>query len=539
MQAQCQLVKGKIIDKTTYLPVSAATISVKGSMISASHKDGSFSLHITSTSDTITVSHVNYETQKIYVNSREQLLIELESRKSDVLENVFVRSDALLILKKAIAAIPQNYPPKGYVANGVIRAYNIVNTSDYFYQTEGIVRVFLPPSSGNASEKMKIALIQNKSMLQKDKNSRYINSPDQYKILNSFHHTPELVSQRAAFLDPNYINHFRYINHGKVIHRNRTVYYISFKNKGKVSIEGNIYIDTASYAFTTIDYIEYNIKRFFFVPLSTLKVQVHYNQIGSYWYLYYNQSEAIVANKTDTRLVKNFILHKIEDSTGTLKPDYSSIMDRHVNNETVQKRGTDSLWKDYEYLLKKTDSGNILIHIDVPDLAKTTTLRGRPNYITPVFNYARNGNIHLGFGIGTFPYEVKNKKIAEYGITLNLRYRLYNNLYLGAQSTQSYGIAGIKGRYIDYHLGYNLNIGKTKRIVISPFSGYAITRLREEGNKYQFRTWTSGLDFSYNLKSNSHFFVSGNYQHPLSHSGFSQSATPLSYSFTMGVRLKF
>lgn len=538
VKAQNQLIKGKVIDKATYLPISAATIFVNNAMMSASHDDGSFSLYISGAADTITVSHVNYQTKKKYIQSGEEVLIELEGRKNDMLENVTVRTDALIILKKAITAIPKNYPPKGYVANGIIKAYNIVNTSDFFYETLGIVRVFVPPSSGNGSGKIKIEVIQNKSILQKDERSRYINSPGQYKILNSFHHTPELVAERAAFIDPNCINQFRYINHGKVINRNRTVYHISFENKGKRSIEGNIYIDTAGYAFTAIDYIQYNIKRLLFVPLSIAKVQVQYDQIGSYWYLSYNQGEAIAADMADSRLVENFKLHQIEDSTGTLKPDYSRVMDRYVNNETVQKRGPDSLWKRYENLLQKTDSAKIVTHIDVPDLTNPVSPRKKPNFITPIFNYARNGNIYIGLGAGRFPYQAKNKKITEYGLTLNLKYRLYSDLYLGVQSIQSYGITGIKARYIDYHLGYNFSIGKNNRFVAGPFSGYTITRFQDEENKYRLNSWISGLDLSYKLSGNRHLFISGNYQYKLSHTGFSQNVTPLNYSLAIGMRLK-
>ena len=71
-----QTIKGKIIDATSKSPLSGATVTIGGKDIASSDKDGMFSFKCTS-SVTISVSFVGYETQKRTANCNDELNIEL------------------------------------------------------------------------------------------------------------------------------------------------------------------------------------------------------------------------------------------------------------------------------------------------------------------------------------------------------------------------------------------------------------------------------------------------------------------------------
>ena len=83
---KAQTIKGKIVDAATKSPLSGATVMMGGKDIASSDKDGMFSFKCTS-SVTISVSFVGYETQKRTANCNDELNIEL-AVAGNTLDNV-------------------------------------------------------------------------------------------------------------------------------------------------------------------------------------------------------------------------------------------------------------------------------------------------------------------------------------------------------------------------------------------------------------------------------------------------------------------
>ncbi len=83
---KAQTIKGKIVDAATKSPLSGATVMMGGKDIASSDKDGMFSFKCTS-SVTISVSFVGYETQKRTANCNDELNIEL-AISGNTLDNV-------------------------------------------------------------------------------------------------------------------------------------------------------------------------------------------------------------------------------------------------------------------------------------------------------------------------------------------------------------------------------------------------------------------------------------------------------------------
>ena len=98
VQAQFEIT-GRIIDGTTKKPLPFASIATSNSF-NVGDVDGNFILNSIRVSDSITVSYVGFESQKILARKQKNLLIQLNPISENLREVTIGKNPAIAIIEK-------------------------------------------------------------------------------------------------------------------------------------------------------------------------------------------------------------------------------------------------------------------------------------------------------------------------------------------------------------------------------------------------------------------------------------------------------
>lgn len=110
VQAQFEIT-GRIIDGTTKKPLPFASLSTSTSF-SVADIDGNFILNTFQINDSITVSYVGFESQKIPVKNQKNLLVQLLPLSEQLTEVTIGRNPAIAIIEKSIENKSKNDPER-------------------------------------------------------------------------------------------------------------------------------------------------------------------------------------------------------------------------------------------------------------------------------------------------------------------------------------------------------------------------------------------------------------------------------------------
>lgn len=156
VQAQFEIT-GRIIDGTTKKPLPFASISTSNSF-SVGDVDGNFILNNIRVSDSITVSYVGFESQKILARKQKNLLIQLNPISENLSEVTIGKNPAIGIIEKVIEHKSNNDPEQKLrffqfkVYNKLVITANpdsINGTLDSIFVTNRRVRKFVKLDSTN------------------------------------------------------------------------------------------------------------------------------------------------------------------------------------------------------------------------------------------------------------------------------------------------------------------------------------------------------------------------------------------------------
>ncbi|CAM4033737.1 DUF5686 domain-containing protein [Flavobacterium antarcticum] len=156
VQAQFEIT-GRIIDGTTKKPLPFASISTSNSFI-VGDVDGNFILNNIRVSDSITVSYVGFESQKILARKQKNLLIQLNPISENLSEVIVGKNPAIGIIEKVIEHKNNNDPERKLrffqfkVYNKLVITANpdsINGTLDSIFVTNRRVRKFVKLDSTN------------------------------------------------------------------------------------------------------------------------------------------------------------------------------------------------------------------------------------------------------------------------------------------------------------------------------------------------------------------------------------------------------
>jgi CarboxypepD_reg-like domain len=164
--AQTFTLTGKVVDNASKRPLAGVSVQAGPYHGTLTNNKGAFRLN-TSISllrqSGLSFTYVGYKKVLLPYKGDSTYTVGMEVADNKLTE-VVVYADGRAVLEKAIARIPANYSQKPAILNGIIRIYNTVNDSDYFYRSDGIVRIYYPPYTGKNGNPQ-IRLIQNKQVL--------------------------------------------------------------------------------------------------------------------------------------------------------------------------------------------------------------------------------------------------------------------------------------------------------------------------------------------------------------------------------------
>lgn len=235
------VITGRVVDKQNR-PLSNVNIflekSKKGTI---TNTEGLFRLQVFEKADTVTVSYIGYETQKIYLDQASSNL-HIRMKPADVrLDEIVVTNlSAQELFQKAVEKIPQNYPQTEFLAKLFYRAkMNDLASDSLLYVEEAAIEQI---KSYKRHEKDKTFLLRNRNFGFDTKQRRIsgIGLFDYVKIWGD--KKPEYSKYPMSY-------------GAFSSYDNRSVYVIEL-NKEEENTErlsGRFYIDTESLAFVRIE----------------------------------------------------------------------------------------------------------------------------------------------------------------------------------------------------------------------------------------------------------------------------------------------
>ncbi|MBS1917980.1 MAG: carboxypeptidase-like regulatory domain-containing protein [Bacteroidetes bacterium] len=541
-------IKGKVVDKISGKPLSQVSIIINSYKGTLTNSKGEFAISVDEkivTETGITFSYVGYQKKQINYSGNRFLDIALElSEKTIAAVTVFGNTKA--ILQKAIQKIPSNYLEQPSIQKGIIRVYNIVNDSDYFYKSDAIVKIFFPAYTKYNDEEQ-ITVIQNKQILLKNKKSKYAEDLRQIKWVGGFNSIPDLIHTRPGFIKLNELKYYEYYEREKTIFENRKVYVIDFHSRNKKEVEGTLYIDTATFAFVGIDLTEYNIKNLFFIPIAVAKRSVRYELINGKWYIKNTHSESRHVIKIQNN---NYIADYARISLDTAQAQafsYSEIIQGKDENIKINKQGNENDWQNCESIINSKTSSGELSDAPIPHVDTGSYYPSRKKKILhSIFNYLYcRENISESFLITRLPVKItgfnKGNFLAPTALNINLQFRIYKNLFFEWDNATNFGLDDIKINQTGLYLNYKFEINTAHRpITLVLLSGYNTISLsgKEQVKNGKIYNWSIGFPIGIELTHKKSVFINCIYNEPFFTKINEPNINTSIFSFSAGIQCK-
>ncbi len=316
---------GKIVDKTTKKAIAYAHIGIpeKGIGTISGH-DGRFTFKLPRAyaHSTLVVSFIGYKTYRQPIETISiPVRIELVQTPANLTEVVVTDGNqAEDIIRKAVKAIPKNYPTHPTKHLAFYRESCTDDSLQYRYMAEGVINVY--KRSYTSTKEGQVSLIQGRRMNLKNPLDTLIRGG-----LDSGHmaaHRFDFVQNREDFINKRFFPVYKYWIEKMTTYNDRLVYVIGFgkdenatpkpdqnggtlgglknlanvfrKNKKKAGpararLKGRVYIDAESYAFIRAEFevTQEGLRKTNDYPLYSGSFRsntyvVNYRQLGDKWY---------------------------------------------------------------------------------------------------------------------------------------------------------------------------------------------------------------------------------------------------------------
>lgn len=528
--SQLVVVKGRVLDKVSGLPMAGVT--VRGRIRQTfSDRKGEFTIEedwAGLQKSGFVFSSVGYVTQHSeYVKDKfyKVELVPVEGK----LNEVVVTAGADGLMRKAISRIPENYPDQAFMMEGVMRIYHL-NTdekiSDRFYRGDAVLKIYHPSYKSNIAP-AQVSVVQNRFTLYKAEGERTSNVGwiNGYSVAGR-----DLIFQRPAFVSKGGVANYKYSFGEKTFLNNHRVFQVKFSSKGRDGYEGVLYIDSASLAFVAARYTR--VLPGSFLPTSIVKSDRYfeYEKLGEKWYPAKINADTKYKNEK-----YNFIIDYFNTSIDTkeVKPLADKDIVAYYSEDIKQdKPGTDSSWQAYDTLFRKAgfDGDKVAKKVPAEGLVKADPeILKKHGFFQGVLRYLREDNLRYTLNVSRLPLYVSGFQpvldkniapLASWSIGLGMRFRLYKDLFGEVGDVTNYGLGGLKNHRSDCSLIYDFKLNKLgHQVHISPFAGYSTTDLSVKKEKYfKQENLDFGLNVSYQLVRSVYYYVSGTFNHQLSES---------------------
>lgn len=319
-------ITGKIVDGKTGDPIQFANIFVQYKSIgTVSNIDGKFNLNLRTMDehDTLCVSYLGYQTQKLPLGSVDSSFIILKLYEEELkIKEVWVKPvKPLEIIEEAVRAIPKNYDSKPAVLTAFFRESSRQD-DQYIALSEAILSVYKESYLSPRNDQIKIEKGRKGSNVS---SQEYINYIVQGGLYNNF--KLDIVKYGVSFLDNDNYNFYDFKLEKISKYRGVTTYVIRFDQKDVrfPLYKGRVYIDKESLAIVKAEFslsskgIGYAQDMYVVKSPLNLKTKplyanyfVNYRKVNNMWSLDYARSEVSLHIKRNGR--KNKKRNKISST---------------------------------------------------------------------------------------------------------------------------------------------------------------------------------------------------------------------------------
>lgn len=386
------------------------------------------------------------------------------------------------------------------------------------------------PTYGSTQQKQQIGVQYNKRILIENGNSECAKKPP-VKWVGGYATIGDIVFEKPDFISAGKLDNYSYHSKGIMDYNGRRTYVLNFSGKG-AKVEGVIYIDSLTKAFSAIEYTRYNIHRFLFIPITIGKGKYEYKLCNGKWYINRMRRHTVWENDFVGFGIQEF--QSLEIDSVDAKPIPYSERVQYMDIETAILK-KDTVGNTYDTLMAKYELDSTLTVLPIPKRKDSVRLkRGWSKAklyslllaIKPAIAL-RNVPITTGH-----PFYVPNSIGVEYAFST------YKNLFTRLGFYENYGIGSLKIQYLalsfEREIINNIN---HRPIRIIPHSGFSFLFSKEKrtSNSNSSINYIVGVRVAIEIRRGMSFFIDGDYVKNLKKTGSISDFTFREISLSTGL----
>ena len=389
------IISGKVTNEKSGEAISRASISINNKGIGTGTNDeGRFILLIPQANfnDTLSVSCIGFDSKRIPVADlkNEQVLnITIAKSTIELMEVTITHYNAIKILQKAIARIPENNINQPHLLRGFYRMYTFKKDAP-LQLSEAVFDVFNFGYGDKRADLFKLIKARNEKNTRDFSSLEFGQKPNTIFEQDIVNHLPA-----CGFLNEEGLERHEYEVTGLIDIEGRDAFELVFKEKRgetKDTYRGVMYIDTKTYAFISFDYslspagLETPAKNNFVLKsligidgvglkITGDRMRINYQKVNNKYVLASVEGTDSVA-VSGPSAKDNFnaqINFNYQITTVDTKADpFESTMGRNESINNYKSSGGERFWKDYNILLSDYNVDDILKQIQTINKTKTS-----------------------------------------------------------------------------------------------------------------------------------------------------------------------
>lgn len=554
--AQVVTVNGTVTDAAKMQPMAGVSVQAGRQFGTVTNKQGEFSLTVSESvlqKSGLRFTYIGYQPASLPYKSGQRSYSVALATAADSLAEVVISPKGLNLLRKAIEAIPRNYPDKPFVVTGVGRTYNVMNDSDYYFVNTGILESYYFPIAQRKAPETR--LLQSEDTLVRNERSKEIVVFDMLRWLGAFH-ISDFLYGKSSYFDLEKPADFSFFYRRIDTLDGYTVHRIDFENRKGVERSGTVYLDTASLAFVGVDMTMYNLARPGSVTVDVSVSEYRYEKRGNWWYpKSFDANQKFKFGGRGQYIVAYHSL-AIDDTPGK-SFGYGETIQHGDENKTVVRQVPREAWEPYRERIRQLEQADYLPILETPYLAETIAADTTPvvkyklAFSNRLSNYLFSEKVNMLVGMqsaaavpsfpATGPAAGTDALRVQY--LLGYRFQTLPRTFLQVQFGSNFGIGGVRSGSTLWALAYDIRFNKRYRpMTLAPLAGLHTQRLRHKDPdlKMRHRSWAVGLHWRIEQSRRKHWFVQGLYRLRTDGTAeFSQfSATPTQWTVSAGLFLR-
>ena len=389
------VINGKVSGTQSGEGISHASVSIQNKGVgTGTNEAGQYILLIPQANynDTLSISCIGFDTKRIPVaglKNEQELDITLARSTIELMEVTITHYNAVKILQKAIARIPENNINQPHLLRGFYRMYTLKNNAP-LQLSEAVFDVFNFGYGDKRADLFRLIKARNEKNVPDFSSLEFGQKPNTIFEQDIVNHLPA-----CGFLNEEGLERHEYEVNGIVDVNGQDAFQLEFKEKAgqtKDTYRGVMYIDTKTYAFIGFDYglspaglkvpakNNFVLKSLIGIDGVGLKIagdrmRVNYQKVNNKWVLASVEGTDTVAvsgpapkNNFTAQIKFNYQITTVD----TNESPFESTMGRNESINNYKSSGGERFWKDYNILLSDYNVDDILKQIQTINKTKAS-----------------------------------------------------------------------------------------------------------------------------------------------------------------------